>query len=113
MDFPTTLRRQRARQVADPMNPRRTVESWDDPDEITLAGFLDSESSSEVTSASREELIGTATLYLDDATVDVRRGDLITDGVHKWRVQGYPAAPMNPFTGWRPYIEIRLQEVTG
>ena len=113
MEHPTTLKRVRARQVADPMNPRRTIESWDDPDEITLAGFLDSESSSEVTSASREELIGTATLYLDDATADVRRGDLITDGVHKWRVQGYPAAPMNPFTGWLPYIEIRLQEVTG
>ena len=113
MEHPTTLKRVRARQVADPMNPRRTIESWDDPDEITLAGFLDSESSSEVTSASREELIGTATLYLDDATADVRRGDLITDGVHKWRVQGYPAAQMNHFTGWRPYIEIRLQEVTG
>lgn len=113
MDFPTALRRLRPKQVQDPMNPRRTVESWDETDELVLAGFLDSEASSEVTGASREELVHTATLYLDDPTADVRRGDLITDGTHKWRVQGFPAAPMNPFTGWRPYIEIRLQEVTG
>lgn len=113
MDYPTGLRRLRPKQVQDPMNPRRTVESWDETDELVLAGFLDSETSSEVTGASREELIHTVTLYLDDVTVDVRRGDLITDGTHKWLVQGFPAAPMNPFTGWRPYLEITLKEVVG
>lgn len=113
MEHPTTLKRVRARQVPDPMNPRRTIEDWDKPDELPLPGFLDSESSSEASNATRAELVSTATLYLDDTAADVRRGDLITDGTHKWRVQGYPTAPMNPFTGWRPYLEIKLEEVTG
>ena len=51
MEHPTTLKRVRARQVTDPMNPRRTIEDWSNPDEITIAGFLDSEASSEASNA--------------------------------------------------------------
>lgn len=113
MEHPTTLKRVRARQVPDPMNPRRTIEDWDKPDELSLPGFLDSESSSEGTDAVREKATSTATLYLDDTTIDVVRGDRIVQGDRSWTVQGFPSAPMSPFTGWSPYLVVDLEEVTG
>lgn len=114
MEFPDTFIRLRPGRLRDEMNPRRTVRSWDaGTEEITLAGFLDSEDPGEQPSASRSELVTTAVLYLADTQADVRRGDRITDGERTWDVQGFPAAPRNPFTGWRPYKVVNLQEVRG
>ena len=83
MDFPSRFIRRRPRKVPDPVNPRRMIESWDTTNDI------------------------------EDTTLDVARGDLITDGAHSWRVDGFPATPKNPFTGWQPYLVIRLKEVRG
>ncbi|OLO60629.1 hypothetical protein BKH24_05830 [Actinomyces oris] len=113
MDFPSRFIRRRPRKVPDPVNPRRMIESWDTTDDIELHGFLDSQDSDEDPGPVRSEVSTTATLYVEDTTLDVARGDLITDGVHSWRVDGFPATPKNPFTGWQPYLVIRLKEVRG
>lgn len=105
--------RQRARQVTDPMNPDRTISTWENPVEIDVVGFLDSASSTEVQGASRAEVVTSADLHLPDALVDVKRGDRITDGDRTWVVEGFPPAPVNPFTGWQPYKVARLKEVVG
>lgn len=113
MVFPSRFTRRRPRKVPDPVNPRRMIESWDTTNDIELHGFLDSQDSDENPGPVRSEVSTTATLYVEDTTLDVARGDLITDGAHSWRVDGFPATPKNPFTGWQPYLVIRLKEVRG
>ena len=113
MMYGSRLVRQRPRMVASHLNPERLVPAWDDPDELDVVGFLDAAATSEDPDVSREEAVSSATLYVDDPAVDIRRGDRITDGVRSWRVQGFPAAPMNPFDGWQPYVVVNLREVKG
>lgn len=109
----TAVIRQRATTTPDPYNPDRTVTSWADPDEITLQGFLDSQQSVDVGTAGRLETTSNATLNLADPAADVQRGDRIKIGDRLWNVVGFPPAPMNPFTGWRPWLICTLREVTG
>lgn len=107
--------RRRPRLVASATNPDRLVASSTLVDEAWFVGFLDSESSSDVSSGSREQVQSQAVLYIEDIAFDVRRGDRVEseDGERRWKVVGFPPAPINPFTGWQPYRQVRLEEVVG
>lgn len=113
MNFPTRLTRQRPATKPDPMNPRRTLTDWSVIDEVEVTGFLDSQASNEAPDATRAQLLVDAVFYMDDLSADVRRGDRLTDGTRSWTVQGFPQAPLNPFTGWQPYQVVNLKEVRG
>lgn len=111
-----TFRRTRPGRKADPYNPDRTVEDWDDPDVAELRGFVASSSSSELPDGAREEVTSSAVLTVWDPSADVMRGDVIEavppDG-RRWRVVGFPSTDASPFTGWRPTLEATLEEVVG
>lgn len=115
MPLASTLKRTRARRVADPYNPSRTIDDWSDPDVAKIEGFLASTSSTENPDGPREEASSSAVLTCaPDA--DVRRGDRIepvpADG-RVWAVTGFPSSDASPFTGWRPTLEATLEEVVG
>lgn len=105
--------RQRARRVPDPYDPDATVEDWTDPIVLPLAGYFDASSSTEQTDPVRDLVLTTRTLVVPDPDADVRRGDRIVQGEKTWTVEGFPDAPTNPFTGWRPGLFIRLREGVG
>ena len=113
MEFPSRLTRLRAGRKPDPMNPRRSLPDWEAAERLEVAGFLDASESSEVSSALRQELVSSVTLYLPGVGADVRRGDRVTDGTRTWSVTGEPDVPLSPFTGWQPYMVLTLEEVRG
>ena len=113
MRFPTRLTRQRPATKPDPMNPRRTLTDWGSVSELEVSGFLDSQTSGEAPDATRAQVQADAVLYIDEVSADVRRGDRLTDGTRSWTVQGFPHVPVNPFTGWQPYLAVNLREVHG
>ncbi|CRH93341.1 hypothetical protein QP426_00645 [Pauljensenia sp. UMB1235] len=113
MEFSERFERLRQVLVPSATNPDRMVKSADFGEPVEFFGFLDSQSSVESSSVGREQVQVSATLFVSDLSVDIRRGDRIRSGERLWKVLGFPPAPMNPFTGWRPYREIRLAEVVG
>lgn len=116
MPFATTVLRVRPGRRTDPYNPERSVEDWESVDTAELTGFVASSSSSETPDGLREEVSSSAVLTVADPSADVRRGDVIEavppDG-RRWRVVGFPTTDASPFTGWRPTLEARLEEVVG
>lgn len=113
MNYLDTFTRQRARRVSAPDNPDAMVNDWTTPDEVPLAGYFELDSSTEQIDPVRGQVITLRTLVVPDPDADVRRGDRIVQGPRTWTVHGYPHAPKNPFTGWRPGLFIRLMEGIG
>lgn len=115
MPFAPNVARLRAGQKADPYNPDRTVDDWDDPERIEFPGFISSSTSTETGDAAREETVSAAVLTCEPGT-DVQKGDRIesvpSDG-RLWRVTGFPSQDTSPFTGWQPTLEAELEEVVG
>lgn len=118
MTFPhgETVVRERRRPVPSPYNPDKTVPgSWDDDlDVLELSScFVDSASSSSVNDATREPVSTSKSLYSTDPSVDVRVGDRIRRGGDVFYVREPTEADTNPFTGWRPVVEIPLSMEEG
>lgn len=113
MQFLDSFIRQRAERITDPYNPDASVDDWGSPDEEPLEGYFELQSSTEQVDAGREQAITIRTLVLNDPDADVRRGDRIVEGDKVWTVQGFPEAPRNPFTNWRPGLWVRLIEGVG
>ena len=115
MDFPfgTTVTRLRRKEVLDPYSKKPTLGDWSDPDKKDLEGaFIAQSSTTRNTTATRTQLLEEMSLYCspDD---DVQGLDRVTDGTATYTVDGIPAAPLNPFTGWQPLREIPLQRAIG
>lgn len=113
MRFTEEFERLRRVMVPSSTNPDRMVASNDFSEPETFRGFLDSESSLDEANANREGISSSAILFVEDTRFDIRRGDRVRAGERMWEVLGFPSAPMNPFSGWRPYKEVRLREVRG
>ncbi len=116
MDFGhgATVYRQRARQVLDPYSQKPIPADWTNPDELALDGAFVASSSTAVTAtATRTQVLEAKSLYLDDPDADVREGDRIRVGGLIYTIDGFPAADMNPFTGWQPVRELPLTRSKG
>ena len=119
MPYGQEFERLRGVYVPDPYDPDEGMVTWDDPDIITVSGFLASTASvqalasREQDSPVRSQLITTNMLTLTDPDADVERGDRIRQGDRVWTVTGYPSQDQNPFTGWQPTRVCYLEEVTG
>lgn len=113
MNHLDTFTRQRAVRVPDSYNPDAEIYDWGNPVEITVEGYFEQDSSTEQLDPVRQQVVTFATLVIPDPDVDVRRGDRIVQAGKTWTVQGYPSAPRNLFTGWRPGLFVRLKEGTG
>lgn len=107
------MRRLRATEAVDPYNGRRTVPDWTIPDELEFNGFIASQTSAMTPEGAREENVATAMLTVEDPGIDIRRGDRIVFSGRTFIVDGVPEADANPFTGWCPTMQVRLQEVLG
>lgn len=113
MTFGVKMRRQRAAQVKDSYNAMRTVPDWSTVDELDFYGFIASQSSAMTPDGAREENTATSILTVEDPGVDIRRGDRIVSDGRTFSVDGVPETDANPFTGWQPTMQVRIQEVTG
>ena len=116
MNGATQWQRLRAKKVEDPYSGELTGEDWEHPDVLTFAGALAGSSSMRTPDVLREETTSTAYLTSPDPTLDVMPGDRIRampDDGRCWEVSGYPSRDQNAFTGWRPTIEIPLNEYRG
>ena len=116
MDFPHAepLQRLRYPSIPDPYFPENSVIDLDGvPVTVMIAGFVSSSSSYPVTDATRSQIVTSKSLYLTDPDADVRVDDRIVSGPHTYRVDAVPEADRNPFTGWRPVVEIPIEEVLG
>lgn len=103
--------RERRKPVTDPYDPASTVPgTWEDPlDVLPLEKcYVDFGSSSSSPDATREPVSTTTTLFCPDPDVDVKVGDRIRRGADEWYVNERPGDYTNPFTGWRPPLEIPL-----
>ena len=130
MEFPggEQVVRERRQPVTDPYDPDTLVPgSWDDP-LVYLPleqAFVASSSSTAPVDATRSQILTKKSLYLTDPAADVRPGDRIRRGgvldedTGVWSggdvlyVNVRPAADTNPFTGWRPVVEIPLDVSEG
>ena len=116
MPYVTSFCRLRAGTVHNPYNPDATGSDWTTPYTLQFDGALASASSTTSTSKLDKRVASTATLTCPDPTLDIRVGDRIRaepDDGRLWTVSGIPSADINPFTGWRPTLEIQLEEVMG
>lgn len=118
MEFPfgEQVTRERRQPVVDPYDPGASVPgSWDDPlDTLALElAFIASSSSDAPLDATRSQVLTEKSLYCTDPDVDVQVGDRIRRGLQVYYVNARPEADMNPFTGWRPTVEIPLDMSEG
>lgn len=118
MEFPfgELVVRERRQMVTDPYDPGAQVPgSWDDPlDVLPLEqAFVASSSSVAPVDATRRQVLTEKSLYCTDPNVDVQVGDRIRRGTELFYVNARPAADTNPFTGWRPAVEIPLDMSEG
>lgn len=105
--------RQRPTRVTDAYNPDAAVDDWTTPAELPLEGYFEPNSSTDVQDPVRRQTLTVYTLVIADPHADVKRGDRIVQGDSTWTVQGFPTAPKNPFTGWQPYLYVRVFEGVG
>lgn len=118
MEFPhgETVTRERRMPVIDPYDPTTSVPgSWDDPlDVLPLPScFVDSASSTSTNDATRSPVSTSKSLYSTDPSVDVQVGDRIRRGSDLFYVRERTEADTNPFSGWRPVVEIPLSMEEG
>lgn len=115
--FGETVTRERRQPVPDPYGePGATVPgSWSDPlDTLALENvFIGSSSSTSPTDATRSQVLTAKSLYVTDPDVDVLAGDRIRRGSEVYYVNTRPEADTNPFTNWRPVVEIPLDMTEG
>lgn len=111
-----TVIRERRVPVVDPYDPTTEVAgTWDDPlDTLTIENvFIASTSSASPADATRSQILTQKSLYCTAPDVDVKAGDRIRRGPELYYVNDRPAADQNPFSGWRPVVEIPLDMTEG
>lgn len=108
-----TVTRQRGTSVVDPYSGESTDTSWDNPNELLIAGCgFDPGGSTEPLEDGRHAVITKPTVYAPyDA--DIASSDrLVVRGV-TYEVDGRPAPWQSPFTGWKPGLVVELKAVEG
>lgn len=105
--------RRRRVQVPDPHNPARMVGGdWGAAVALPAPSWVETNANTVVAGPARAMRVTVATLFCPQGT-DVQFGDEISDGGLSWIVDAIPTSNVNPFTGWRPPMEVPLREVTG
>lgn len=110
--------RERRPQVVDPYDPDRTVPgSWDAASSLTIErAWIAQSSSISLTTATRVQTLTAKSLFSTNPFADVKPGDRVRDpdnpGEYLY-VTAEGHSDTNPFTGWRPYIELPLEKVEG
>jgi hypothetical protein len=116
MDFPQgqTVQRDRRKTVPDPYSSAGTAPGeWGDADSVTIANaWVASSSSSSTRDATRVQILTAKSLFCQP-DADVRAGDRIRVDGETYYIRVKPAADRNPFTGWRPVLEVPVEEVSG
>lgn len=106
-----TVYRLRAGLVFDEYSETYKRADWTEPEELALPGaFIDRSSTAMVVTANRTQALESLSLFCA-ADVEIELTDRIRDGESGGRVysiDGVPAAPTNPFTGWQPVREVPL-----
>ncbi|MGV9181815.1 hypothetical protein [Arcanobacterium canis] len=107
-----TYTRLRPKRTPDPYNPDATVETGE-TDDGQILGYMQSNISEETLAQPRTQTISTANLVIPHPNADIQAGDYIQRGPRRWRVIGFTASDVNPFTGWQPTLNAHLEEVLG
>ena len=111
--FEQAVERLRARPVTDPYSDDVVAADWADPDVLPLPGaFIAQSSTARALTAGRTQILESKSLFCAP-TADVRVGDKIRAGGIVYEIDGFPAADVNPFTGWQPVCEVPLTRAAG
>lgn len=107
-----TVFRDRPTTTPDPYNPART-QPGTGVTTITIANaYVGPASSVAVSDPTRSQVQVQKSLYCAPGS-DVQIGDRIRAGAETFEVRELPDAPVNPFTGWQPVLEVPLERVVG
>jgi hypothetical protein len=121
-EFPhgQTIYRDRRAAAAGSYNPDATKRTGAWGDELALPGaYLDIPSATAPGSGTRSQALSERVLFVPDQALDVQKGDRIRIGgtveepTEVWFVNVPPARVKNPFTGWKPPMEIPLEQTEG
>ncbi|MFF8187731.1 hypothetical protein ACF044_10785 [Microbacterium sp. NPDC016588] len=109
-----TVLRDRRPDVANPYNPDRpTPGAWEDADTIKIDdAWVASSSSTTTETATRAQILTEKSLFCPP-DADVRPGDRIRVDGATYYVKVKPSGDTNPFTGWRPVLEVPLEDREG
>lgn len=113
MPFGATVDRLRRRMVKDKYSQELTLADWSNPDTETLVGVAIAPGSSTEARTDNRLLVRTGMSLYAAPGVDVLPGDRIRAGAEIWNVTGEVANWTNPFTGWQPGSEFRIEKVEG
>lgn len=107
-----TVHRQRRRMVLDEYSQKLTQADWTNPDELPLEGVAIAPGSSTETRTENRTTVRTSMSLYAAPGVDVLPEDRIRARSGIWRVIGEVSNWTNPFTGWSPGSEFRIERVT-
>lgn len=110
------VRLRATRATPNPYNPAAPGSDWSAPEELPFVGFLASSSSTVTVNTLDRTVTSRAVMTIPDPDTDIRVGDRVRadpDDGRLWAVAGIPSHDTNPFTGWRPTLEVDLEEVKG
>lgn len=83
---------------------------------VQFDGALASSTSTRTQQETGATVTTDAVLTIPLRELDLKPDDIVTavpsDG-RRWRVIGYATKDVNPFTGWQPTLQVRLEEVRG
>lgn len=98
----------------DPYSGEEAGVDWNNPTQLPIDAYIDSQSSVEQTDAVRQQVITQKRLVMTDPNCDVRKGDRVKSGAGEvFKVTGEPSRDRNPFTGWQPTLVVEIEKDEG
>lgn len=100
--------------VTDPYSGQPVGEDWSDPTRTDApSAFVLSSSTDSTNDGTRETTRLTWTLHIPEGELEPGADDRVEFDGQMFVLDGRPIREQNPFTGWAPYAQVRLERTEG
>lgn len=100
--------------VEDPYSGQPGAPDWSSPIRTEApAAFVLSASTDAVSDGTNRTVSTVWTLHIPEGEQSPKRGDRIEFDGQEFVMDGVPIRERNPFTGWAPYAQVRLERSGG